>query len=694
MKGYNVDRIRNIALLGHGGSGKTTLVESILFNLGVTKRMGRVEDGNTVSDFDKEEITRKFSIGTAVVPVEYNQSKYNFLDTPGYFDFVGEVNSALKVAGGAVIVVDGSAGIEVGTEKAWHMTEKAGMPKIIFLNKMDKENIDYMSILNEMKEKFGKKVAPFCYPIGEEHHFKGFINVVDMVSRIYDGKECASDTIPSGYDDQINPIHDMLMEAVAESDEMLMEKFFNGETFTREEIHEGLRKGVVAGDVVPVVVGSSTLGVGIHTLLEMIYDYLPTPVEMTGGEFVGKNPDTEKPEVRKASDDEHLSAFIFKTFVDPFVGKISLFKVYSGVFRKDTELLNANKDENEKIGSLFFLRGKGQTNLDYVSAGDIGATSKLQYSETGDTLCAVGHPIVYDPINIPKPCLHMAIEPKAQGDEEKIGTSLHRINDEDPSFEITRNVETKQLLIGGQGTMQLSVITSKLKNIFGVEVNLKDQRIAYRETIKGKARVQGRHKKQSGGAGQFGDVHIEFEHTDQDFIFEEKIFGGSVPRQFIPAVEKGLRESLDRGVLAGFKVVNVKATLVDGSYHDVDSNEMAFKTAAHIAFKKGIETAHPVLLEPIMKVQIHIPDEYMGDIMGDMNKRRGRILGMEPDDDGYQKVVAEAPQAEMFKYATDLRSMTQARGFFEMEFTRYDEVPSMIAQKIIDENKKHVQHEE
>lgn len=692
MKGYKVDNIRNIALLGHGGCGKTTLMESVLFNLGVTKRMGKVEDGNTVSDYDKEEIARKFSIGTSLVPVEYNESKYNFLDTPGYFDFVGEVNGALKVAGGAVIVIDASSGIEVGTEKAWHLTEKYNMPKLIYINKMDKENIDYMKLMNDLKDKFGKKVAPFCIPIGEEHHFTGFINVVDMCSRIYDGKECASDDVPAGYEDQIQPVRDMLMEAVAESDEMLMEKYFEGQEFTRDEIHMGLRKGVVAGDVVPVIVGSAHIGVGIHTLLEMIYDYLPTPYEMTGGEFVGTNPETEAPAVRKASDDEAFSAFVFKTIVDPFVGKISLFKVYSGIINKDTEVLNANRDEVEKVASLFFLRGKTQVPLNYVTAGDIAATAKLQYTKTGDTLCDKSKPIIYDGIKNPKPCIYMAVEPKEKGDEEKIGTSLQRLKEEDPSFEISRNVETKQLLIGGQGNMQLGIVISKLKNIFSVEVDLVDQKIAYRETIKGSATVQGKHKKQSGGSGQYGDVHVKFEHTDQEFIFEEKIFGGSVPRQYIPAVEKGIRESMDKGVLAGFKVVNVKATLVDGSYHDVDSNEMAFRTAAHLAFKKGIQESKPVLLEPIMKVQIHIPDQYMGDIMGDMNKRRGRILGMEPDDEGYQKVMAEAPQAEMFKYALDLRSMTQARGYFEMEFTRYDEVPQPIALKVIEDNKRH--HEE
>lgn len=689
MKNYSVDRIRNIALLGHGGSGKTTLVEAIVNTLGITNRMGKVTDGNTISDFDKEEIFRQFSIGTSIIPVEWNQSKYNFLDTPGYFDFVGDVFSALRVAGGAVIVIDATSGIEVGTEKAWTFTEKRDMPKIIFINKMEKENVDYVKLVRELKDKFGKKVAPFCIPLGEDSDFRGFINIVDLIGREFNGTECVDCAIPPAVEPRIKPFRDLLIEAVAESDEALMDKYFSGEEFTVEEIHAGLRKGVINNDIVPVVIGSAEKKIGIHTLLNMIYDYLPTPKEMDHGKVEGLNPQNDKAEVREIADTEPLSAFVFKTVVDPFVGKISMFKVYSGKFTKDTEVYNANKDEYEKIGPVFLMRGKNQVEVDYVNSGDIGATAKLQFTETGDTLCDKTKPIKYEGINFPRPCLYMAVEPKDKNDEEKIGTSLHRLTDEDPSFVVHRHPETKQLLIGGQGTMQLAVLVNKLKNIFKVEVNMVEQRIAYRETIKGAATVQGKHKKQSGGAGQYGDVHISFEHSTEPFIFEEKIFGGSVPRQYVPAVEKGLRECLEKGILAGYPVVNVKATLIDGSYHDVDSNEMAFKMAAHLAFKKGMEMAKPVLLEPIAKVEIYIPDEYMGDIMGDMNKRRGRIMGMEPHETGFQKVMAEAPEAEMFKYATDLRSMTQARGWFNMEFNRYEEVPMQLAIKIVEEAKQH-----
>jgi len=681
MKGYQTDKIRNVAFVGHGGCGKTTLTEAILFATGATKRKGKVEDGNTVSDFDKEEISRQFSIGTSIVPIEWNNTKINILDTPGYFDFIGEVNSALRVAGGVVIVLDGSSGIEVGTEKAWKYTVERKEPKFIFINKMDKENINFDKLLNELREKFGKKIAPFAIPIGESEDFKGFVNIVDLVGREYNGKECTDVPIPKELASKIQPLRDMLIESVAETDEALMERFFEGEEFTTEEIHKGLRKGVLSGELVPVLVGSSVNNVGINTLFEMIIDYMPTPSDI--GSYEGYKVNSEEKIERKVDVKEPFSALVFKTIVDPFVGKISLFKVFSGKITKDMEVFNANKEEIEKIGNLFLLRGKTQLEVSDISAGDIGATAKLQFTETGDTLCDSHNPIRFKGIDYPKPCIYLAAEPKSKGDEEKIGASLHRLTEEDPTFSVERNTETKQLLIGGQGNIQLSVITSKLKNIFGVEVELSDPKIPYRETIKGIASVQGKHKKQSGGAGQYGDVHIRFEPASHDFEFGEEIFGGSVPRQYVPAVEKGIRDCLDKGVLAGFPVVNLKAVLYDGSYHPVDSNEMAFKIAASVAFKKGVEQAKPVLLEPIMHVEILVPDDYMGDIIGDINKRRGRILGMEPQEGGYQLVLAEAPQSEMFKYAIDLRSMTQARGSFNIEFSRYEEVPSHLTEKIV-----------
>ncbi|MBI9014449.1 MAG: elongation factor G [Clostridiales bacterium] len=685
MKSYKYDNIRNIALLGHGNSGKTTLTEAILYQLKLTKRMGKVEEGTTVSDYDKAEISRGFSIGTSVIPVEWNNSKYNIIDTPGYFDFVGETFSSLRVAGSAVIVVDASSGIEVGTEKAWRYCEDRKMPRLIFINKMDKENIDYVKVIRELKDTFGKKVAPFAVPWGVGPEFKGFVNVVDLVAKEFKGGECVVTDVPEELMARVNPIRDMLIEAVAESDEGLMEKYFEGEEFTTDEIHDGLRKGVISNEIVPVIVGSATEGVGLHTLLDMVFDYMPTPHDMQDGVYVGVDPDTDEAISREVNEEGPFSALVFKTVVDPFVGKISMFKVYSGQIKKDMEVLNSTRDEIEKIGQVFLLRGKEQLDVNAILAGDIGATSKLQYTETGDTLCDKDKPIKYRGINLPKPCIFMAVEPKSKGDEEKIGQALHKLTEEDPTFVVERNKETKQLLIGGQGSMQLGVITNKLKNIFGVDVDLVDQKIPYRETIKGKATVQGKYKKQSGGSGQYGDVHIQFEPCEEDFVFEEKIFGGSVPRNYIPAVEKGLNDCIDKGVLAGFPVVNLKATLLDGSYHAVDSSEMAFKMAASLAYKKGLKEAKPVLLEPIYAVNIFIPENYMGDIMGDMNRRRGRVLGMEQAVvKGFQKVVAEAPLSEMFKYATELKSMTHARGWFDMEFARYDEVPSHLVDKIIE----------
>ncbi|NLY46648.1 MAG: elongation factor G [Tissierella sp.] len=684
MKAYQIDKIRNVALVGHSGSGKTTLTEAVLYATGVTKRQGRVEDGNTVSDFSKGEINRQVSIGTTSIPVEWNNMKFNILDTPGYFDFVGETYGALRASEGAILVVDASSGIEVGTEKAWKLLEKHKRPRFIFINKMDKENVNFDKLIDELKEAFGKKVFPFALPIGEAEKFKGFVNVRDEVAYKY--KDGVREEIPLFEEEKeaIVDIRESMMEIVAESDDELLEKFFSGEPFTTEEIATGIRTQVANGELVPVFIGSAEKNIGIDYLLSVIERYIPSPLDV--GSFKGTVKGEEVD--RKMDVKEPFSAVVFKTIADPFVGKLSLFKVISGKLTKDVEVYNSTKEKTEKLGGLFVLRGKNQIEVNEIQAGDIGATSKLQYTQTGNTLCDKNNEILFDGISYPQPTLFLAVDPKAKGDEEKIGVSLQRLTEEDPTFTLERNTETKQLLIGGQGNMQLAVITEKLKNNYGVDIILSNPKIAYRETIKGSATVQGKHKKQSGGAGQYGDVHIRFEPCTEEFVFAEEVFGGSVPRNYFPAVEKGLSDSLEKGVLAGYPVVNLKATLFDGSYHPVDSNEMAFKIAASLAFKKGMEAAKPILLEPVVKVEVNIPEDYMGDIMGDMNKRRGRILGMEQQDDGSQLVIAEAPHAEMFEYAIDLRSMTQARGNFTMEFARYDEVPSMIAEKIIAESKE------
>lgn len=680
MKNYEMNEIRNVAFLGHGGSGKSTLVESLLYTSGVTKRMGCVEEGTTISDFDKEEIHRRFSINTSVIPLEYGGHKYNILDTPGYFDFKGEVVSALRVAGGAVVVVDATAGVEVGVEKAWRMLEENNIPRLIFINKMDKGFVTYEKVLKELKEKLGKKIAPFCVPMGEKDDFQGFVNVVDLKGRRFDGSKCVDCEIPE--DMEYGEIRDMLFEAVAETDEELMEKYFGGEEFTTEEIHRGLHKGVVAGDVVPVLVGSALKGIGVHTLFDMLYDYMPTPQEMDEGLRVGVdlNGDESK---RTVDVNEPFSAIVFKTIVDPFVGKISLFKVNSGCLKRDTEVFNINRNKKERIANISYLRGINQLEADEIRAGDIGATTKLQYTQTGDTLCDKASPIRYEEINFPRAVLYMAVEPQDKTDDEKISTCLQKLTEEDPTFVVERNFETKQLLIGGQGEKHLKVITHKLENKFGVHSVISEPKISYRETIKNAIQVQGKHKKQTGGSGQYGDVHIKFEPSIEEFEFVDKIHGGSVPKQYIPAVEKGLIEAKVKGVLAGYPMINFKATLFDGSYHSVDSNEHSFKQAAILAFRKGIPEAKPVLLEPIMKVEITIPDDYMGDIMGDINKRRGRILGMDPTEYGEQVVTAEVPQNEMLKYATDLRALTQARGSFQLYFEKFQEVPENLAQNII-----------
>ncbi|HQO71876.1 MAG TPA: elongation factor G [Sedimentibacter sp.] len=668
MKTYNADKIRNVALLGHSSCGKTTITEALLLNTKVTNRMGKVEDGNTVSDFDKEEKERQVSIGTSVIPIEYKDTKINFLDTPGYFDFVGEVYGALRVADSAVLVIDASSGIEVGTEKAWKYLEQRNMPRIIFINKLDKENIKFDELLDNLRETFGKKVIPFTLPIGKGENIDGYMDILKGQSYI-DSKPVETFPDTAAKAEELKAI---LMESVAETDEELLEKYFEGEEFTEEEIQTGLKKAVLEGELVPVIVGSAIKGLGIDMLMNTVVEYLPNALDAKS---------------LKGSPSDSLSAFIFKTIVDPFVGKISLYKVMSGKMKKDTDVYNANTGDTERIGSVFSLRGKEQLEVSEVEAGDIGATSKLQYFKTGDTISLKTAPVSYDKIDFPKPCYFMAVKGKTKDSDEKIGTGLQRLNEEDPTFSIERNIETKELIVGGQGNIQLDVLASKLKNNYKVDVELSPPKVAYRETIKGKSDVQGKHKKQSGGAGQYGDVRIRFEPSQEEFEFTEEIFGGSVPKNYIPAVEKGLRESLEKGVLAGCKVVNVKATLYDGSYHEVDSNEMAFKIAASLAFKKGMLEAKPILLEPIAKVEINIPDEYLGDIMGDMNKRRGRILGMEQQADGSQLVKAEAPMAEMYTYAIELKSMTQARGTFEVEFLRYEEMPNNLAEKVIAEYK-------
>jgi elongation factor G len=687
MKQYPITKIRNTCLISHGGAGKTSLAEAILYNAGAIDRLGKVNDGNTTMDYDPEEIKRQVSINTAIAPCEWKGNKINLIDTPGYFDFIGEVMEAIRVADSAVIVVNAKSGVEVGTEKTWKYALDRKLPRILFVNRLDEENVNYSEVIDNLREKFGTAIAPFQIPIKEGEKLTGIVNVVDMKAVKFEGNNIVDAQIPSGYEDKIEPIREMINEAVAESSEELMEKYFAGEAFTDEEIKNALRAGIQSGSIVPVLCGSAVENAGVKILMDSIVEYFPSPDE--AGSIKATKHGTDDIIELKPSEGEPLAALIFKTFADPYIGKISLFKVFSGTLSSDSVVYNPQKDKTEKIAHLCYLRGKKQIETDKVSAGDIGAVTKLANTSTGDTLCDKSSPVVLEGIDFPEPAISLAVEPKAKGDEEKISAGLQKLVDEDPTIKVEMNTETHQMLISGVGEQHLDIVTSKLKSKFGVGVELKDPRVPYRETIKKSVRVEGKHKKQSGGHGQYGHVWIEFEQGEtEDLTFEEKIFGGAVPKNYIPAVEKGLRESMVKGVLAGYPVVNLKAVLVDGSYHPVDSSEMAFKIAASLAYKKGLEQANPVLLEPIAHVEVLVPDDYMGDIIGDLNKRRGRILGMNPQEGGQQQVVAEVPMAEMFKYATDLRSLTQSRGSFTSVFERYEEAPANISQKVIEESKQ------
>ncbi|MGI6123837.1 MAG: elongation factor G [Acetivibrionales bacterium] len=684
MKDYSCENIRNVCLLGHGNAGKTTLVEAMLNITGATDRFGSVVDGNTVMDYDPEEIKRKFSISTALAPVEWKDIKINIIDTPGYFDFVGEMLEGLSVADGAAILVGAKDGLQVGTEKAWKAVNDKKIPRMFVISKLDEEHADFSKVFNDLKDKFGNSVVVIQFPIIEDGKVKGIVDVPHMKAIYFNGKERTEGEVPANLMSEAESYKEGIAEAVAETDEDLMEKYFSGEPFTEDEIKKGIRSGAKSGDITPVLCVSSIQKAGVVLFLDAITKYMPAHCEHET--YKGLNASTKEPVDIKVGEKEPLVAHVFKTIADPFVGKISLMKVVSGTLTPDTVVYNVNKEKTEKIGNLFAMKGKQQISIKKLVTGDIGAVAKLSSTDTNDTLATKEKPVLVEPITFPEPMLGMAIVPKAKGDEDKIGAGLSRLLEEDPTFKMMLNTETKQTLVYGVGDQHLDIITSKLKNKFKVDVDLINPIIPYRETIKKKVKVEGKHKKQSGGHGQFGDVWIEFEPgPTEDLVFEEKIFGGAVPKQYFPAVEKGLRESMQKGVLAGYPVVNLKATLVDGKYHDVDSSEMAFKIAASLAYKEGVKQANPVILEPICRVEVYIPDDYMGDIIGDLNKRRGRVLGMNPYEQGIQQVVAEAPQAELFRYATDLRSMTQGRGSFNMKFERYEEAPPMVAEKVIAE---------
>ena len=690
MQTYKYEKIRNVAILGHGGCGKTTLVEAMAYTTGITKRMGRVEEGNTISDYDKEEQKRLFSISTTLVPILWEDTKINFLDTPGYFDFVGEVEEAVSAADAAVIVVSGKAGIEVGTKKAWEICERFKLPRMIFVTDMDDDNASFRNVVEALKEDYGNRIAPFHTPIRENEKFIGFVNVVKKAGRRFSNNlgEYVDGDIPDYCMEYTNAYRDALMESIAETSEDLMNKFFEGEEFTMVEIENAIRSGVASCDMIPVLCGSGVQARGTFALLQAIDKYFPSPNKNV---ITGMSQKTETTFFADYDANKEFSARVFKTIADPFIGKFSLIKVCSGVLKSDSVIYNANKGTEEKLSRLYVLRGKEQIEVKELYAGDIGAIGKLSDTQTGDTLSTKANPIIYDPIKMSVPYTYVRYEAKNKGDDDKISQALAKLMEEDKTLKTVNDKENRQSLLYGIGEQQLEVTVSKLLSRYKVEVIISKPKVAYRETIRKKVQVQGRHKKQSGGAGQFGDVIMTFEPSgdlETPYIFEEKIFGGSVPRNFFPAVEKGVQESVLAGPLAGYPVVGIKATLIDGSYHPVDSNEMAFKLAARKAFKAGIMDATPIILEPIASMKVVVPDKFTGDIMGDLSKRRGRVLGMNPIAGGKQEIIADIPMSELYGYSTDLRSMTGGIGDYSYEFARYEPAPSDVQAKVIDEAEK------
>ncbi len=696
MEVYKYEQIRNVAVLGHGGCGKTTLVEAMAYVTGAISRLGKVEDGSTISDYDKEENKRLFSIGTSVVPVIWENVKINVLDTPGYFDFAGEVEEALDVADAAVIVVSAKAGIEVGTMKAWDACEKKKLPRMFFVTDMDDDNASFRQVVEDLQELYGKKIAPFHSPIRENEKFVGFVNVVKMKGRRFtkmsDYEEC---DIPEYTKEYVNKYRDSLLDAVAETSEELMEKYFEGEEFTPQEISTALRSSVSDCDIVPVLMGSGLNAQGVKMLLQEIVTYFPAPNKCI---ITAVNANTGDNYHADYDANKAMSAKVFKTIADPFVGKFSLVKVCSGILSTDNPIYNEDKDTEEKISKLYVLRGKDQIEVKELYAGDIGAIGKLSNTKTGDTLSTKALPLRYDRAEMPVPYTYQRYETKNKGDDDKVSQALQKLMEEDLTLKVVNDPENRQSLLYGLGDQHLDVVVSKLASRYKVEIELSKPRVPYRETIRKKAAmIQGRHKKQSGGAGQFGDVKMDFEPSgdlETPYVFEEKIFGGAVPKNFFPAIEKGIAESVQRGPLAGYPVVGIKATLVDGSYHPVDSNEMAFKMASIKAFKAGIMEASPILLEPIASLNVVVPDKFTGDVMGDLSKRRGRVLGMNPLHNGRQEILADVPLAELYGYCTTLRSMTGGIGDFSYEFNRYEPAPADVQAKVIEEADKPVDTDE
>ncbi|MBQ6934437.1 MAG: elongation factor G [Clostridia bacterium] len=679
--GYSIDKIRNVVLLGHGGNGKTTLAESMLYRTGAIDRMGKIADGNTTCDYDPEEIKRNISIQTAIAPVEYNGFKINLLDTPGYFDFAGEVQQAVRVADAGIIAVTAKSGVSVGTEKAWKALTLARLPKILYMSKLDEDNADFERSFAGLREALGPTVTPFIIPIMDGEKTVGLCNVIANKSYHMEGDKLVDGPVPEHMKARVAELYDIVVERVAETSEELMEKFFDGVAFTEEEMAEGIKNGILNNIITPVYCGSAYSGLGTEQLLKAITRYFPSPDKTHDEKAINVDGTLE---TVPYTPDGKPSVFVFKTAADQY-GRFSFFKVISGTVTPDSALYNTRSEMVEKFGRIYTFKGKKNSEVPEICCGDIGAVAKLIDTKTGDTLSAYKDALSFAGINFDEPCYSQAIAPKTKGNEEKMALGLNKIIDEDPTIKLENNTETKQMVISGAGDIHLDVVCSKLKTKFGVDVELTDAKVPYREKIRKKVSVEGKHKKQSGGHGQYGHVKMDFEpNYDSDaIVFEEKIFGGSVPKNYHPAVEKGIREAAEHGILAGYPMVGLKATLTDGSYHDVDSNELSFKMAARLAYKAGIALANPAILEPIGSLKVTVPDANMGDIIGDLNKRRGRVLGMNPLDGGRQVIEAEVPMAEVSKYAIDLRSMTQGRGSFVLKFERYEEAPPNVQVKVI-----------
>lgn len=679
--------IKNVAIVAHGGAGKTSLVEAILYNAKVIDRLGKVDNGNSFTDFDPEEIKRKISINSSLINLIWNNNKINIIDTPGYADFIGEMKKSLRVVESVIVVIDVTSGVEVGTEIAWNYSKEEEISKVIFMNKLDKENINFYEKVDQIQVCLGSEAVLFQLPVGEGNSFKGVVDLLEMKTFIYQNGKVVKEGIPEELNNKALKYREKLIEKIVETDDELTEKYLEGKELSNDEIYKGVKLGIDQGSIVPILCGSALNNIAILNLLDLIINFMPSSAQRKN--IKGVNLSHNQEEERKLIADDPFSAFIFKVETDPHFGELTYFRVFSGILNASSEVYNSTKTAKERIGHICFINGKNREDVPKVEAGDIGALVKLKNTSLFDTLCDHHKPIVLDKINLPAPVISMSVNPKTKADQEKMGTGLTKLSEEDPTFILKHDPELKQTVIFGMGELHLEVMLSKLKTKFGVEVDLSKPKIAYRETIQGSAKAEGKYKKQSGGRGQYGHAFLEIEplYGEKSFEFVNKIFGGAIPAKYVPAVEKGVKDIMAKGILANYPIINVKTTLYDGSFHNVDSSDIAFQIAASFSFKKAFEQAKPVLLEPIMEVKVYVPEEYMGDIISDLNSRRGKIQGM--DSEGrLQVVTALVPEAEMYKYSTILRSVTQGRGIYTMKFSQYEVVPPQFAEKIIEEAKK------